>query len=838
MVGKKRFAAKLTLLTTLLAAAGAGAYYATVAGGWPRLFGGETSATQLVVDDSTATNADLDAVASSWATAGTSQKDAGNSTSASARSADETLAHADAALTTPTVGSRYALPATTPPAATAVVDAAPVAEEASEPTPASGVEPAEPTIAGSAIVESDAEPTLADLESSNPLTRGQEPNDEDVAAKLAAADVSPTAESSPPKAAAQEPKSLDLPDSTSASGASARRAREAFRDQPAGKTAAATPAVGGRYAASTASSSTAQPSEPTAAASGTGVANPFAAQPLPVTATPAAATEPREFSASLPTDSAAPLNQANAGPAALDAQLPSASIRSARASLGSGTNEYRSGGQSPSLSSLPTPLPSSSNSESISSTTGGIDGTGKPGERALEGPQKPALTIQKFAPPEIQVGKPAKFAVQVRNIGGQVAENVVILDQVPAGTRLVSTTPTAEADGSQLVWQLGKLSVGEERTVEMQLMPVAEGEVGSVATVSYSAQASAKSRCTMPQLAIRMTAPSEVMIGAEQRVKIELRNPGTGDATGVMLFENVPQNVKHAAGPTLEFEIGTLRAGETRELELVLTAEKAGKVVNILSAKADGNLQVQQQVEFEVIAPALTVAVNGPERRYLERPATYEVSVENPGTATAHDVQLVTKLPKGMQFVRANNMGEYDAATHAVYWSLAELPQGETGTVEVVAMPIEIGPQTLQVEGRAQQGLTDQAQQQIQIEGIAAIMFEVRDLEDPIEVGGETGYEIRVVNQGTKAATNLRVSINLPPGMQVVSAEGETQHKAQAGGIAFEPLAQLAPKADTVFRVKVQGVQPGDQRVTVEVNTDDLGQPIRREESTRVFGDE
>ncbi len=110
---------------------------------------------------------------------------------------------------------------------------------------------------------------------------------------------------------------------------------------------------------------------------------------------------------------------------------------------------------------------------------------------------------------------------------------------------------------------------------------------------------------------------------------------GSGDATGVMLFENVPQNVKHVAGPALEFEIGTLHPNETRDLDLVLTAEKAGKVVNTLTAKADGNLQVQQQVEFEVIAPELTVAVDGPERRYLERPATYEVTVENPGTAPA-----------------------------------------------------------------------------------------------------------------------------------------------------------------------------------------------------------
>jgi uncharacterized repeat protein (TIGR01451 family) len=295
--------------------------------------------------------------------------------------------------------------------------------------------------------------------------------------------------------------------------------------------------------------------------------------------------------------------------------------------------------------------------------------------------------------------------------------------------------------------------------------------------------------------------------------------------------------LKHAAGPALEFDIGTLKAGETRELELLLKAEKAGKVVNVLSARADGNLQVQQQVEFEVIAPALAVEVNGPERRYLERPATYEVTVANPGTAVAHDVQLVTKLPKGMRFVRANNMGEYDAASHAVYWSLSELPEGERGTVELVAMPIETGPQTLEVEGKAQ-GLADHKQQQILVEGLAAIMFEVRDLEDPIEVGGETGYEIRVVNQGTKAATNIKVAVNLPPGMKVISAEGESRHAVQGASIVFEPLAQLAPKADTVYRLKVQGLQAGDQRVMVEVNTDDLGQPIRREESTRVFGDE
>ncbi|HEX3601143.1 MAG TPA: hypothetical protein VHU84_13420, partial [Lacipirellulaceae bacterium] len=95
-----------------------------------------------------------------------------------------------------------------------------------------------------------------------------------------------------------------------------------------------------------------------------------------------------------------------------------------------------------------------------------------------------------------------------------------------------------------------------------------------------------------------------------------------------------------------------------------------------------------------------------------------------------------------------------------------------------------------------------------------------------------------VVNQGTKAATNVQVAVDIPPGLKVISAEGETNHKLQDGRLVFEPLQQLAPKADTVFHIRAQGLQPGDQRIMVTVNTDDLEHPIHREESTKVFGDQ
>lgn len=887
MAGKLQLAAKCLLGTTLLGSGTGGVYYATTHG-W--------TSHPTVSARQPASN--LDAVASAWADAGAKHPADSDQSSRVARSAQTKLTADPMPVVKPAESDRYAAASVPLPGLevtarhedkqdkkanakkTAKVENTEKTETEkkvakADPTPAkakveakqdpkdSPVKLASHTektkIAKTDDTKSPApalpEPTLAVPAVPEPtLARGQEPKDDlppsatqakDVSAEISGAfDAAPRAPSTLSNTMPKEPKALNATAQPTNAANPSPSAKQAF-------SASGAPVALDRYGDNS------LPAPPPAGQSKPMV-NPFAA--APTAATPTNTQSPQN-------DRLAPLSgsggdsgslremQSNGnGLRPMNANPSNSNLMNSNPSpQRSATRDYSSKNRLPQASPFAnTPNNDNANPYSPSPQRGtGLaggagampqtmsgDGTGKPGEKALEGVQQPTLVIQKFAPGEIQVGKPAKFVLQIRNSGTQAADNVTIQDDVPQGTQLVSTSPNASVQGTHLAWQLGKLSPGEDRTIEMQVMPKSEGDIGSVATVTYSAQASVRTRCTMPQLAIRMTAASEVMVGKQQHVKIEIRNPGSGDATGVMLLENVPPGVKHAAGPSLEFEIGTLHAGETRELDLVLNAEKPGKVTNVLTARAQGNLQVQQQVEFEVIAPGLTVGLQGPERRYLERPATYEVSVQNPGTATAHDVQIVTKLPKGMRFVKANNMGEYDANTHAVYWSLAELPKGEKGTVELTAMPIETGPQTLQVESHAQQGLADKTQREVIVEGLAAIKFEVRSLQDPVEVNGEAGYEIRVVNQGTKAAGNVQVTAELPPGFKLTSAEGETQHKADGNRLVFEPLQQLAPKADTVYRIRAQAMQAGDQRLVVEVKTDDLEQPIRREENTRVFGDQ
>ncbi len=471
----------------------------------------------------------------------------------------------------------------------------------------------------------------------------------------------------------------------------------------------------------------------------------------------------------------------------------------------------------------------------------GVEGQGVPGPLQLEGVQTPQLTVEKRGPKEIQVGQPARFEILVRNVGSATAHEVMLRDEVPRGTSLIATTPpAAPADGNakaELVWMLGALPPGEETRVLMELMPEAEGEVGSVASVSFRADATLRARATKPALAIDCPPPKPVRIGGDVEVTLTISNPGSGTATGVVLEAFLPETVSHRAGPELEFDVGQLRPGESKTIDLVLGTRSPGRAPARFVARADGGIEIDQPLPIPVTAPTLEIAIDMPARRFLQRPATCTISMVNAGTASARAVELAAQLPPGVKFVRANNAGWHDERTHRVLWNLEELPPGETGTVEMVVMPVQAGGQRLTAAARSTDGPSDQAIHVCQVEGLAALAFHVADSEDPIEVGGLTEYVIRVSNEGTKAASGVRLAATLLGDLEPVEAEGPGRHRVENVAVEFEPLAKLGPGEDAVYKIRARGRRAGHQRVQVQLVSDDQPTPITKEEVTSVYDD-
>ena len=90
-------------------------------------------------------------------------------------------------------------------------------------------------------------------------------------------------------------------------------------------------------------------------------------------------------------------------------------------------------------------------------------------------------------------------------------------------------SPTGEGI---LTWKLGEMPAGDERTINLQMIPERQGELGSVATVHFAAQASLRTVATQPKLEIQIDAQSESLIGDSPLIAVTVKNVGTGVARG------------------------------------------------------------------------------------------------------------------------------------------------------------------------------------------------------------------------------------------------------------------------------------------------------------------
>ena len=263
------------------------------------------------------------------------------------------------------------------------------------------------------------------------------------------------------------------------------------------------------------------------------------------------------------------------------------------------------------------------------------------------------MLIQKRGPEEVRVGRPATFVITVRNAGNSTAHDVTVDDRIPLGMRFTEANPpvSPSADGL-LTWKLGEMPAGDERTINLQMIPERQGELGSVASVHFAAQASLRTVATQPKLEIQIDAQQESLIGDSQLIAVTVKNVGTGVARGVRLEADLPSQLKHESGDQHLEAIfpSELAPNQSQRIELRSMAAQPGDAMCVIRALTEDGAEAQQQVPITVTAPALVAAIEGPRLRYLDRQATYKFKIQNNGTAVATNLKFVVALAKRFAF--------------------------------------------------------------------------------------------------------------------------------------------------------------------------------------------
>ncbi|HEY1376581.1 MAG TPA: hypothetical protein VGF55_07290 [Gemmataceae bacterium] len=452
-------------------------------------------------------------------------------------------------------------------------------------------------------------------------------------------------------------------------------------------------------------------------------------------------------------------------------------------------------------------------------------------------PATAGVLVEKRGPETVNLSQPLAYEIIVRNAGPAAVYQVRVEDELPAGARLVGGDPTPEAGSDRLTWTLNTLEPGTERRLQVMLQLGAEGELRSTATVHYAATAALRTRVVQPRLTLAMRGPEQAMAGDAVPFHIMVSNPGTGPVTNLLLRGKLPEGLTHPQGQIVEAEIGTLGPGESRNVTLSAQAVKCGRCVCELAATGDGGLEATSQATIQVLGPTLQLQRTGPAKCYLKSEVGFELELTNTGSGPAGHVEIADALPPGLDFASATDGGTFDAATRTITWRLpALLPAGKQ-RVGYRVKAVGLGELPDRAAARADRGPDVRADGTFTVEGIPALALEVVDLEDPVEVGGDLTYEIRVVNQGSCPCTNIQITAQVPEGLLAREGTGPTAYRANGPQVVFEPLSKLGTKADAVYRVKVRGLQPGDYRFRVQMTCDQLRQPVLKEEASRVYKD-
>ena len=454
---------------------------------------------------------------------------------------------------------------------------------------------------------------------------------------------------------------------------------------------------------------------------------------------------------------------------------------------------------------------------------------------ARRGASGEAVVLQWITPAEMSVGQPAACRLIVHNAATAAVDTVEVQAAMPEHLRIDQSSLVARDVDGRIVWAMGQLAPGETKAIDLEVTATDEGDFNPVASVTFSHTCEARIQALRPQLELAIEGPEQVLTGQNANYAIVVSNVGTGRASAVTVSTQLDGALHSATGEQKSYAIGTLAAGETRRIVVNASAAEVGSCRILARAVGKGNLQDEAQFEVEAVCPRVELGFAGPRLRYVDHEAAYTLRVHNPGRAAASNVQVVAQLPPGLRFEEADGGATCDAERGQVTWFVGHLEADQACQFNLRLRAVEVGDQPIAVSAMLESGSSQTAEFVTRVEGIADVVVEVIDSQDPVELGGETVYEIRVSNRGSQPAHLVQAAVRLSSGCEALDTQGPTRGKIERAQVVFEPIATLEPSGVETYQVRVACSQVGQFGFRAFVRCQEQPRPAVEEELTRVY---
>jgi uncharacterized repeat protein (TIGR01451 family) len=473
-------------------------------------------------------------------------------------------------------------------------------------------------------------------------------------------------------------------------------------------------------------------------------------------------------------------------------------------------------------------------------------------DRLPLGKQAVAVTVDVQAPASMNLNQPATLRLIVRNAGANEATNVRILDNLPDGLEYRSSQPEAyhQPGDSLLSWRMNTLPAGSERVLTVKVLPKKTGAFVHGATVWFQTGSKSHTRVLRPRLKVDQTvSASKVLKGQAVEFKVVVTNIGDGPARDVTIQAKLTPGLRHGSADggddqmLFELTLPELAPGQHEELDpLVADAIQGGEQSCTVTATSPDVIPfVKDEAENTqtalVVEPKLRLTLTGPDRRYTDTVAPYEISVQNPGTAPARQVRILATLPVSGRLIAVPRNADYDSATRRLQWAPDQVEAGGQAKLGFAVRMGGVGHYQVTAEARGEGGLQSRDQFSTDVVGMPDVDLVVSERQRVVDVGGKTTFQIRLRNYGTKDATNIQMTAKLSKNLAV---EGKAvpagagiemwskDDEVKIGDEQGHGIARLGPGKEILMgiEVKVTGPEPMLATCRVSVTHDDLSEPF------------
>jgi len=445
------------------------------------------------------------------------------------------------------------------------------------------------------------------------------------------------------------------------------------------------------------------------------------------------------------------------------------------------------------------------------------------------------VKIDKYMPAEVQLNGEFEYKIKAVNLTSCDVANVVVTEHLSSNFKFQSSAPATTPAGAMAKWDLGTLAPNETKEIVVKGAATTIDCVKNCTTVDYVVPTCAFTQVVEPKLMLTKSAPEKVVICNPIPMTFTVTNNGTGDAKDVKISDTLPEGLLTADGKKqIDINVGTLKPAQSQTYTVNTIAQKTGKFDNKATAVAGAGLKAESAVTSTLVTkPVLEITKTGPKTQYLGRTVEYVIKITNTGDEVAANAMVEDLIPAGVTNIVTSQGGT--VANGKAVWQLGALEPKASKTVTISYLPSAGGAFANKATATAVCAENVVASASTDVKGIPALLLEVIDITDPIEVGSNETYNIVVTNQGTAVATNVEIKCMLEDSMEYVSSSGATTGALAAEVIKFNALPTLAPKAKATWNVVIKAVKEGDVRFRVTMNSDQLDRDVEETESTNFY---